>query len=184
MKPEFIPKTLGGKLNWLGEECAELLQAIMKTERFQAENGVSITRALHYFDPTVPHDKRETNHAWILRELEDLKQAIKLFDDTDVVCCEGNGSCGYLPHQTFTCHRCKRLRCYCAGGSGHKDCVDCWSKRQKKSPSKKKPHAKKQSQQTKPKPSKKIRAKKRTVSAKERRARRLLTVRKHDFIGH
>lgn len=167
MKPEFVPKTLGGKLNWLGEECAELLQAIQKTQRFQAENGESITRALHYFDPTVPHEKRETNHAWILRELEDLKQAIRIMDDTDVPCCEGDSSCGYLPHQTFTCYRCKRLRCWCAGGDGHKDCVDCWSKRQKPS-SKKKPHAKKQSKQAQPKSPKKVRAKKRTVSTRTR----------------
>lgn len=160
MKPQFIPKTLGGKLNWLAEECSELGQAIAKTQRFQAEKHESITDALHYFDPTVPHERRETNHAWILRELSDLKAAIKLFDDTDVPRCEGTPDCSYLPHETFTCYRCKKLRCFCMGADGHEDCVDCWSARQKKPSSKKKPHAKKQSQQAQSKSQKKVRSKK------------------------
>ena len=182
MKPAFIPKTLGGKLNWLDEECSEIGQAIAKTQRFQAENGDTITRALHYFDPTVPHEERETNHAWILRELSDLKQAIALFEATPIPCCEGTLRCGFQPDETFTCYRCKRLRCFCMGAGGHEDCVDCWAKRQKKPGSKKKPHAKKQSQQAQPKPAKKVSSKEARVHA--RRAKRLLTVRKHEFVGH
>lgn len=166
MKPAFIPKTLGGKLNWLDEECSEIGQAIAKTQRFQAEKNETLTRALHYFDPTVPHNLRETNHAWILRELADLKQAIALFEVAPIPCCEGTLSCGFQPHETFTCYRCKRLRCFCMGASGHIDCIDCWAKRQK--PSKKKPHAKKQSQQTQPQSPKKIRSKKARITARER----------------
>jgi hypothetical protein len=167
MKPTFIPKTLGGKLNWLAEECAELGQAIAKTQRFREEKGVTLTQALHFFDPTVPDNLRETNHAWILRELADLKQAIALFEATPIPCCEGNLSCGFKPHETFTCYRCKRLRCFCMGADGHIDCIDCWAKRQKPS-SKKKPHAKKQSQQAQSKSPKKVRSKKARVTARKR----------------
>jgi hypothetical protein len=88
MKPAFIPKTLGGRLNWIAEECAEVGQAIAKTQRFREEKKGTLTEALHYFDPTVPDDQRETNHAWILRELADLKQAIAIFEATPIPCCE------------------------------------------------------------------------------------------------
>lgn len=155
MKEAFLPKTLGGKLNWLGEEASELGQAISKTERFSHEKKLGLRAALHLYDPTVPHDLRETNHAWILRELTDLKAAIALFEAIEIPCCSGTVKCGFKPHQTFTCYRCKKLRCFCYGADGHSDCIDCWSKRQKKSTTrpraKKSRHAKKQSQQARPK---------------------------------
>lgn len=165
MKPEFLPKTLGGKLNWLAEEAAELGQAIAKTQRFASEKNVRLSAALHFYDPTAPPEKRETNHAWIVRELTDLKAAIALFEATEIPCIEGIARCGFLPHQTFTCYRCKKLRCFCMGAGGHKDCIDCWSKRQK--PTRKKSHAKKQSQQAQPTRAKKPAAKKTRVRARE-----------------
>lgn len=166
MKPEFIPKTLGGKLNWLAEEAAELAAAIGKTQRFASERNVRLTTALHFYDPTIAHVLRETNHAWILRELADLKAAIALFDDTEISCLEGDANCSFLPHETFTCYRCEKLRCFCMGADGHKDCNDCWSKRQK--PSRKKPHAKKQSQQAQPTRAKKPAAKKARIKPRVR----------------
>lgn len=160
MKTAFIPATLGGKLNWLDEECAELGQAIAKTQRFREEQGLTLVDALHLYDPTIAHEKRETNHAWILREMADLKAAIALFEAVAIPCCEGTLACGFLPRDTFTCYRCKKLRCFCMGADGHEDCADCWSARQKKPTTPKKPHAKKQSQQAQPKSQKKVRSKK------------------------
>jgi hypothetical protein len=180
MKPEFIPKTLSGKLHWISEEIAEVSQAIAKTQRFREETGAGLLVALHMYDPTIPHAARETNHAWILRELYDLKAAIALFEAATVVCCSGKLSCGLSPSQTFTCAACAQLLCRCSSSSRlipnagpDKICVGCWTKPVPEiAPTEivppKKPHAKKQSQQTKPKPSKKVRAKKGAVSTRER----------------
>lgn len=65
--PEYSPKDLSTCLALLVEECAEVIQACGKALRFGPQS----------FDPTLPPDRRETNTAWIQRELDDLEQAIK-----------------------------------------------------------------------------------------------------------
>ena len=64
--PAYEPKTLAGKLGYLVEECAEVLAAVGKTQRWGLES----------FNPEVPPEKRETNREWILREMLDLERAI------------------------------------------------------------------------------------------------------------
>lgn len=172
MKPEFIPKTLSGKLHWISEEMAEVSQAIAKTQRFREETGAGLLAALHLVDPTLAPALRETNHAWILRELYDLKAAIALFEGAAIACCSGKLSCGPSPSQTFTCSDCDRLLCHCASssrtpGSGpDKICVDCWQQRNLPPSPLKEPHAKKQSQQAQPKSQKKVRSKKTRLAAR------------------
>lgn len=192
MKTEFIPKTLSGKLHWLGEEMAEVFQALEKTQRFREEYGIGAIEALHLYDPTVAPADRETNHAWILRELSDLKVAIATFEGTAIICASGVMRCGKTPGETFSCIDCAVLHCSCSSSAARGEsgpdqiCVHCWKLRgQTLSPSpKKKPHAKKQSQQAQSKSPKKVRAKKGAVTAGQRRARRLLTIGRRDHIGH
>lgn len=128
MKPGYEPKTLAGKLHWLSEEAAEVLQACSKTARMAEERGISILDSLHSYNPDVPVDERETNHAWIRREMADLKEAILLFEMAPIPCVSGVDICGYDPGDVFTCLRCKKLRCYCAG-SDAEECVPCSVKR-------------------------------------------------------
>ena len=64
--PAYEPKTLAGKLGYLVEECAEVLAAVGKTQRWGLES----------FNPEVPPENRETNREWILREMLDLERAI------------------------------------------------------------------------------------------------------------
>lgn len=84
MKPGYTPKTLEGKLLWLAEESCELAQAISKTLRFAIDNGLTAEEGLHLYNPDVPIEERETNHAWIRREVEDLKAAIDLLESTTI----------------------------------------------------------------------------------------------------
>ena len=67
MKPQYMPKTLEQKLGYLVEECGEVLAAVGKTQRW----------GLYSFNPE-PGASRETNREWILRELDDLENAIKI----------------------------------------------------------------------------------------------------------
>jgi NTP pyrophosphatase (non-canonical NTP hydrolase) len=67
MKPQYEPKTLEQKLGYLVEECGEVLHAVGKTLRW----GLDST------NPELPVDQRETNAAWLLRELLDLKGAVE-----------------------------------------------------------------------------------------------------------
>jgi hypothetical protein len=86
MKPGYEPKTLGGKLTWLMEECHEVGQAVDKTLRlaFECTNadeaGVTPTMlvlwALNGGNPELDPWTRESNRDWILRELTDLELAI------------------------------------------------------------------------------------------------------------
>ncbi len=76
MKRKYLPKTLGGKLARLGEECAEVATATNKTLRVRLEEGISTEEALDCYNPELPVSKRETNRDWILREIKDLKHAI------------------------------------------------------------------------------------------------------------
>ena len=56
-------------LGHLIEECGEVLAAAGKTLRFGWDS----------FNPELPEDQRETNLAWLLRELADLDRAILAF---------------------------------------------------------------------------------------------------------
>jgi NTP pyrophosphatase (non-canonical NTP hydrolase) len=66
MKPEYEPKTNMQRLGYLVEECGEVLQAVGKTIRWGLES----------VNPELPPEQQESNAAWILRELDDLQQAI------------------------------------------------------------------------------------------------------------
>ena len=65
MRPEYQPKTTPQKLGYLVEECGEVLAAVGKTQRWGLESR----------NPK-PGSSRETNREWILRELDDLENAI------------------------------------------------------------------------------------------------------------
>lgn len=93
MKHEYMPKTLIQKLGYLVEECGETMAAVGKTLRW----------GLDSFNPEVPREKRESNRDWILREIRDLKYAIKLAEEVlchKVECPTLKGApvctCGYL----------------------------------------------------------------------------------------
>lgn len=64
----WYPKTLEQKLGYLVEECGEVLAAVGKAQRW----GLDSVNPL----AAVP----ETNRAWILREMQDLKQAIGMLE--------------------------------------------------------------------------------------------------------
>lgn len=69
----YYPTTIQQKLGYLVEECGEVMAAVGKTQRWGLES----------FDPTDdaklnPDGTKETNRQWILRELNDLKNAIDI----------------------------------------------------------------------------------------------------------
>jgi NTP pyrophosphatase (non-canonical NTP hydrolase) len=68
MKERYEPKTWEQKLGYLVEESGEVLAAAGKTLRW----GPMST------NPELPPERRETNSAWLRRELEDLERAIRL----------------------------------------------------------------------------------------------------------
>lgn len=70
MNVTYKPKSFKQKLGQLIEECGEVQAAIGKSLRF----------GLHSYNPEIPSHKREMNGDWILRELDDLKQAIALVE--------------------------------------------------------------------------------------------------------
>ncbi len=70
MKPQYMPKTIEAKLGYLVEECGEVLAAVGKTQRW----------GLASVDPTSKDDEPETNRAWVMRELQDLKNAIAILE--------------------------------------------------------------------------------------------------------
>jgi hypothetical protein len=67
MHAEFLPTGLAGKFGRLVEECAEVLLAIGKIERF----------GLDSVNPLIPEDQRVTNRNALLGELSDLEHAIE-----------------------------------------------------------------------------------------------------------
>lgn len=71
MKEEYRPKTLNQKLGYLVEECGEIMAAVGKTLRWGLDSS----------NPELPPQKRESNRDWILREIEDLKVAIKIAEE-------------------------------------------------------------------------------------------------------
>jgi NTP pyrophosphatase (non-canonical NTP hydrolase) len=72
MKECYRPKTEKQKLGYLVEECGEVMAAVGKTIRWGLES----------YNPELPYAERETNRQWILRELQDLKGAIKFVEDS------------------------------------------------------------------------------------------------------
>lgn len=71
MALRYRPTTIEAKLGWVVEECGEVLAAVGKT----------LCWGLGSSNPELPPDLRETNRAWVLRELSDLKAAIALLED-------------------------------------------------------------------------------------------------------
>jgi len=66
--PDFVNR--GTRLGKFIEECGEALAAAGKSVRF----------GLDSMNPLVPEDQRETNRAWLKRELADLKEAIAMLE--------------------------------------------------------------------------------------------------------
>lgn len=79
MKPQYEPMTTEEKLGYLVEECGEVLAAIGKTQRWGLES----------VNPEIPPEQRETNREWVLRELRDLKGAIRRVEQD--LCADGAG---------------------------------------------------------------------------------------------
>lgn len=67
-KPQYEPKNLAAKLGYLVEECGEVMSAVGKTQRW----------GLDSVNPELPPEEQETNRDWILRELNDLEDAIEI----------------------------------------------------------------------------------------------------------
>ena len=65
---KYYPKNILQKLAYLVEECGEVQTAVGKTLRW----------GLNSYNPDLPEKERETNREWVLRELKDLEQAIKI----------------------------------------------------------------------------------------------------------
>lgn len=70
MKPQYMPKTREQHFGYLIEECGEVLAAAGKTLRW----GEMST------NPELPPQDRETNLAWLNREMRDLRNALDLMD--------------------------------------------------------------------------------------------------------
>jgi hypothetical protein len=68
VKKEYMPLTREQKIGYLVEECGEVMAAVGKTLRW----------GLDSVNPELPQEEQETNADWILRELKDLKEAIRL----------------------------------------------------------------------------------------------------------
>ena len=71
MKEEYKPQTEEQKLGYLIEECGELQAALGKTIRW----------GLDSVNPELPLHEQELNREWILREIEDVKRAIKFVEE-------------------------------------------------------------------------------------------------------
>jgi hypothetical protein len=64
--PKYLRPGLGFACGHAIEECGEFLAAMGKSERW----GFDST------NPELPPEKRETNAAWVAREMRDLKDAL------------------------------------------------------------------------------------------------------------
>ncbi len=70
MKKIYEPKTEQQKLGYLVEECGETLAAVGKSQRWGLES----------FNPELDNPSAEENHEWVLREIKDLKRAIRIVE--------------------------------------------------------------------------------------------------------
>ncbi len=62
----FLQDGFEKQLAHVVEECGEVLAAAGKTQRWGRES----------VDPLIPPEQRETNEAWLWREIADLQQAL------------------------------------------------------------------------------------------------------------
>lgn len=65
---KYMPKQTGQFLGKCVEECGELLAALGKTQRW----------GLFSVNPELPPEQQELNRDWILREMEDVEEAINM----------------------------------------------------------------------------------------------------------
>lgn len=68
-KHKYYPTNIIAKLGYLIEECGEVMAAA----------GKSVRWGLDGLNPEV--ENGETNREWLLREISDLEQAIKIIKD-------------------------------------------------------------------------------------------------------
>ncbi len=66
MDPRFLQEGFDKQLSHVIEECGEVVAAAGKTQRWGRMS----------FNPLLPVEQRETNEAWLHRELKDLKGAV------------------------------------------------------------------------------------------------------------
>ena len=66
MNRKYIRPGFDFALACLVEECGEVLAAAGKTQRWGRDS----------FNPELPPEQRETNRDWLLRELDDLEEAV------------------------------------------------------------------------------------------------------------
>lgn len=64
--PRYLPNDKNGRLFHLIEECGELLAALGKAGRW----------GMDACNPELPYNQRESNAAWIKREIQDVRKAI------------------------------------------------------------------------------------------------------------
>lgn len=69
--PRFLQNGFDKRLSHLIEECGETVAAAGKTQRW----GVAGT------NPLLPPDQRESNLAWLRREMRDLREAMDRLDE-------------------------------------------------------------------------------------------------------
>lgn len=62
--PRFMQEGFEKRLSHFMEECGEAITAGCKTQRWGRES----------YDPTLPPEDRETNDAWLRREIADVKE--------------------------------------------------------------------------------------------------------------
>lgn len=70
--PRFLQKGMNAQLAHVVEECGEVLAAAGKSQRW---GFVSV-------NPLLPGCEQEYNIVWLMRELRDLREAIKRFETT------------------------------------------------------------------------------------------------------
>jgi hypothetical protein len=71
MKPEYLRPGFDFALAHAIEEAGEFLAAAGKTQRW----------GLPSVNPELPSHEQETNGAWLMREMRDLRGALKRLDD-------------------------------------------------------------------------------------------------------
>mgnify|MGYP003395014108 CR=1 FL=1 len=68
----FLQRGFVKQLSHLIEECGELIAAAGKTQRWGRDA----------YNPLLPADKRETNQAWLVREMADVRLALDRLEKT------------------------------------------------------------------------------------------------------
>lgn len=80
-RPEYEPRSPEQRLSYLVEECAEVFVPLsIAIGRVLAAAGKSLRWGYASSNPELPEDQRETNAAWLRRELADLKAAMARVD--------------------------------------------------------------------------------------------------------